>query len=228
MEVFHGTTPTIRAQELTNSSQLLAWESQWRALWNRVPTATPFQSLEWLIPFWSHLGTGQLWTLAFTVEDKLVGLAPFSIYTEPATGKRQLLLVGTGVTDYLDILLDPEFSEDCFAALMEILETNLDRWDTCDFQQLRGGSALLAQEAPEGWTSQISVQEVCPTLTLPEELGQLHSNIPARMLEKLRHCRRHIQQRGPWCIEAAGLHNCEVLFERLLALHSAWWATRGQ
>jgi hypothetical protein len=108
------TTSIDRLEELSSLERLRSIEQEWLALWQRCSHATPFQSPNWLIPWCEHFGgQGELCALAFWQDGKLAGIAPWEIVTEATTGERQLLLLGTGITDYLDVLVDPEFAGPC-------------------------------------------------------------------------------------------------------------------
>lgn len=222
------TTDGISASPLGTLEELLDIANEWADLWRRCPGATPFQSPDWLIPYWTHLGEGELWTLAFRHNGKLVGLAPMSIYTQPASSERHLILLGTGISDYLDALFEPGFTGPCVAAMHETMESSRELWDAADLQQLRSGSPLLVEETPPGWTGQINVQEVCPVLSLPESPAELPGRVPPRMLEKLRYYRRRIQRLGPGEVVRARLDNFDELYGRFLELHRARWTVRGQ
>src|SRR5581483_3292640 len=96
----------MQLELVTTTPELERLEPEWTSLWQRAPAATPFQSPAWLVPWWRNLGEGELWTLAFLESGRLVALAPFYIYHDPAGGERQLLLLGCGTSDSLDILVD--------------------------------------------------------------------------------------------------------------------------
>jgi len=218
----------INLEEVETTGQLPSLQTEWAQLWARCPEATPFQSPEWLVPLWNHLGEGDPWILALRRQGRLVGLAPFVIRGEQNAGKRHLLLLGTGVTDYLDLLLEPAFAIEGASAVLGFLKANCHRWDVADFQQLRSGSSLLEVEPPSDWSGQITVQEVCPVLNLPEKLQELPRLVPSHMLEKLRYYRRRFQQFGPLRVESARLDNFAELFERFASLHQAQWTARGK
>src|ERR687888_566153 len=110
------TMPAFDIEEVITTEALEKLHPEWSALWARCPAATPFQSPEWLIPWWRHIGEGQLWTLACRSEGRLVGLAP---------------------TDYLDALFAPGFASAGAAAVLAHLAAACERWDVCDLQQLR-------------------------------------------------------------------------------------------
>jgi len=87
-------------QEISSFAELCALKQEWADLWVRSPGATPFQSPEWLLPWWTHLfGGGEMWTIAVRENavrenavrenGRLIGLAPMFMY-----GGRRVALIG--------------------------------------------------------------------------------------------------------------------------------------
>src|ERR1700738_5372313 len=90
---------------LTTSEPLASITAEWSALVERVPDSTPFQRPEWLIPWWLRFGSGSLHAIAFRSSSRLVGFIP--MFVHEWLGKRQVTLVGNGITDYLDLIAEP-------------------------------------------------------------------------------------------------------------------------
>lgn len=219
---------TLTVEECTADGQLEDLGSDWSRLWEECPRATPFQSPEWLVPWWKHLGEGELWILAIRQQDQLVGLAPLHIHQNPDTKERTVLFLGTGITDYLDALLLPEFETEATAAILAHLAANQHRWDHCDFQQLSEGSPLLQATGAVDWTSEIAVQEVCPVLRLPSRSQELPALVPTRMLDKLKYYRRRLAKTAPVRVESVQGENFDQFFGDFIRLHQARWGTKGQ
>ena len=222
------TTAGLRIDELTSIEQLEHLRSEWLDLYHRCARTTPFQLPQWLIPWWKHLGEGQLWTLALRHEGRLVGLAPWFLHMDNQAAARQLLFIGTGNTDYLDVLLDPDWESEGQVAFFQHLEANSTLWDRCDWQQLRGESTLLRAPLAGQWDNHISVQDVCPVLKLPSHLESLSQAVPGHMLEKLRFYWRRAEKLGRVEITRACKGNLRELFCAHVELHRVRWLSRGQ
>src|SRR4051812_9773862 len=100
MELVRQISPMVLVQEVCTVEQLQPLAEEWTALVSNSPDATPFQSPEWLIPWWQHWSEGDLWLLAFRENGRLLGIAPFFIL------RKHLLLMGAGVSDYLDVICE--------------------------------------------------------------------------------------------------------------------------
>src|SRR5918912_3404648 len=130
-----GLLPALDIEVVTTAEALERLRPEWSALWARCPTATLFQSPAWLIPWWRHIGEGDLCTLALRYAGRLVGLAPLYIYVKPGSSEREVFLVGIATTDYLDALFDQEFASCGAAAVFAYLDATQHPWDVCDLQQ---------------------------------------------------------------------------------------------
>src|SRR5512137_3199517 len=92
-----------RIESIHSPGRLREIASEWDYLCRRCPTATPFQSPAWLIPWYEHLGGGEMRVLAFWIGGELAGIAPLEERYQETTPR--LTLAGEGITDYLDVLL---------------------------------------------------------------------------------------------------------------------------
>src|SRR5690349_5509849 len=114
--------------EVQSLDALEALRPQWLELSRRSSDSTPFQSPAWIIPWWKYFGSDRLCVLAVNDAERLVGFAPF--FVANSEGRRNLLLIGTGNTDYLDVLFADEVRRDAATLLSEYLCKNRS-WDTC-------------------------------------------------------------------------------------------------
>lgn len=220
----------VRVQELTDDAELEALVPEWQALWRRCADATPFQHPAWLLPWWRHIGEGDLWTLAVREDGRLIGLLPLYVYTAPKAATRRLFPLGIATTDYLDAVVAPGDAPRAMSAAFAYLAHHRDRWDVCDLQQLRPGSSLLCSAAPDGWSDTVSPSEVCPALDLagPCDRFGLPLSVPSAMRKNVRYDLRRAMKEAGVTFEAATAETWAGTFEALLALHRARWETRGE
>lgn len=215
----------LRVTEITEPAALTALAPQWRALFDRAPDASPFQTPEWLLAWRAHfLGAG-LWTLAFRREGRLVALAPMFIHPR-ADGLRQVTLLGNGVSDRLDLLAEPEARGAAAAAVFDHLAARRDLWDLCDFRDLPADSPLLGAPLGAAGMDRIEPEEPCPTLPLPSAPEKVSDGLPQSRRADLARCARRLAETEHSFEQAT----CETLAENLralIALHEARWAARG-
>lgn len=191
-----------------NFSELEALSADWKALWHRDANATPFQSPMWLLPWWRRFGGEELYTLVERSGDALTALAPLYILRDEDESLG--LLLGTGVSDYLDALGNPS---------LEALDgADCAVWD---LQQLRPSSPLLAAATPSGFEDSRDEQEKCPVLALEGEWLSTHAR------KKLRYYQRALEREAPLQFEPATDANLDELLGALYELHAARWRQRN-
>lgn len=223
-----ATQTRLEIDAITSLAALRALESEWWPLWWRS-VATPFQSPQWLIPWWEHFGQGELRTLVLRRNRRLVAVVPLYSAVDPVTRRRKFLFVGTGNTDYLDGVFDPMFAADAAQTIFDDwLEaanssTSGEDWDDCQFLSLPRHSPLLTPRVPSEWHDEAEPQAVCPVLTLPRRIEQLSEVIPAARLKELHYCRRRLERIGMERVESVTERNFEELFAALLRLHRLRW-----
>jgi glycosyltransferase involved in cell wall biosynthesis/CelD/BcsL family acetyltransferase involved in cellulose biosynthesis len=207
--------PQVIAEPLDQAA-LFALADQWRALWARDSTATVFQRPEWLLPWTRHLLTGEISALALRRAGRLLALAPFFRWIDK-DGARVVSLMGAGVSDYLDVVVDDEVRPEAAAALADWLRTCADR---CEWSELRPGSLLRQLGCPhsEEWP-----QELCPALQL--EGGDAWSRVPARMRKAVAYARRHATRTLGMVLDHEA--DLDASFSHLESLHEARWRQRG-
>jgi len=117
---------------------------EWIALWERTPQAGPFQHPDWLLPWWRHIGRGELIVRAICDCGELAAVAPFYVYSNEETGARQLTLIGNGITDTCDIVVDRSRA-DVLGILKEQLSSSAAKgaWNTYDFRDIPEHSPLI-------------------------------------------------------------------------------------
>lgn len=208
----------LAIREIESARELDSLRADWRALWKRSSTSAPFQSPDWLVPWWKYFGVGQLYVLAVSEETRLVGLAPLFM-----TSTRSLSLLGTGNSDYLDILLDDRVCNDAAAAIFAHVCANRSAWDECDFQNLRHTSPLLTMKSCAGLREHLQEQNYCPVTLLPASPQQYLDSLSHQLRHNLNYYQRRLSTLGDVVIECAGEHNFAELFDAFVKLHEARW-----
>ena len=204
---------------LRDTASLEALEPEWRALWQSDPHATPFQTPEWLLPWWRQFSQPELTAVTIRRTGKLIGFLPFYIYREPVSGRRQLLLIGAGTSDYLDGVFAPDCTPEHVGCALHLLVDSVS-WDQGCATQLRPGSRLLATLT---FASRPFPTECCwrmpavPASALPRKIRQ---NVAQRTNRALRE--------GPVEYALADVSTCRTDFDALVSLHSERWQSRGE
>lgn len=220
-----NTCARLELEVVDAAARLEALRPEWAALWRRCPAATVFQSPEWLLPWWRHLGEGALAALALRVDGRLRALAPLYIRTAD-DGRRRAALLGEGVSDTLDVLAEPPLERMAAAETLAWLAREWRRWDDCELQPLRAGSPLL-EAREEALSGEVAEREPCPVLMLSKGATELEDCIPAPMFRNLAYYMRRARTAGEVSFERADAATLNPIFGSFLHLHSARWAEQG-
>jgi len=165
----------------------------------------------------------QLLLIEVRRSDQLVGIVPLLIYQDGS--ERVLAVMGGGISDYLDILVDPDFADETLAIIWNYIKEGPD-WTRLDLSDLPATSLLLHQW-PDHYSFGKTVHDVCSGLTLPSKVEALKMLLPFRQLRNLRNARNRLQRAGEVQIEIATRETLPLFLEALFRLHSVRWARAG-
>lgn len=213
------------SERIEDFKAFAALAPEWWDLWRRATSATPFQSPAWLLPWWRHFHPGTLFVVTVRHGDRLVGLAPF--YLEDGALGRRLLPVGISLSDYLDVLVDPDHREVAGQALVDHVAGE-GGWDEWDFEELAPGAAALDLPVPPLCEEQLAGQSPCPVLVFQDGHTGFQDAVPARQKRNLRLALNRAARRGDLAIHQADRETAPVILDLLFRLHGARWESRGE
>lgn len=210
-------------EELTSIDQLRSIEPLWNELWRRDPSATPFQSPNWVLPWFRHFGSGEVLALASRNGEQLDALAPLFILRDEDDPSESLgMLIGTGNTDYLDVLSTTGAPID--EMLVRMTAADCAMWD---LQQLRETSPLIRASAPPNCEDMVEQHDACLVLSI-ENAGEALENITStHFRKKLRYYRRSFEREGTIEFVTPTAETLDRFMTELFDLHAARWKVRG-
>ncbi len=219
--------PGAAVEEINDTAALARLEGAWWDLWHRSPTATPFQSPAWLLPWWQAFAPGSLMVIAVRDGRRLTALAP--LYLEDGPLGRRLLPLGISLSDYLDILVDPAAPAAGDAIAHHLARRHAD-WDLIELSDLPPGAAALTLPCPQRTTDTIRATEACPILHLGSDSVDAGNapTIPARQRRKLRMARHRMERSAATSIIATHALTPAAWIDALSRLHTARWQERGE
>ena len=213
----------MKAEIITDPEALRDLEPVWWALWARQSRPTPFTSPAWLIPWWLAFSPGLLMCVAVWHDGRLAALAP--LYLEHGEAGRRLLPLGISLSDYSDILIDPDEARGAAQELIAALDAVGETWDLWSAEEASSGAAVLELDLPAAWTEAREPQSVCPVLAL--DSGSPETTVRPAMLRKWRMAGHRVRRRAH-DVETAEIHSVEPMLQSLFSLHEARWRSRGQ
>jgi CelD/BcsL family acetyltransferase involved in cellulose biosynthesis len=212
--------------EVSSVCKMNTLRDEWSRLWQHCGDSV-FQHPDWLIPWCRPFGVREPWLLRIERAGRLVGVAPLVIYQR--NGERVLTLLGAGVSDDQDVLVEPEHGELAMAAIWRYLAQHRGAWDVFELENLRDCSRLL-HSIPVGWEGgELRRTAVRPVLEFGADvtcLEDLHSDDLVK--DSRYRTRRAEREQLPVSYEQVNPDNFDRLFSDLARLHRARWSSRGQ
>ena len=216
---------------------LVGLRADWDALLADFPGATPFSTLEWLLPWWRAFGGNDLLqVLTFRdVESSLVGIAPLSLSTLRTSGGQLRLLrfLGDGShdSDNLDLPVRAGYEEACSHSLLSWLDSEASGWDICQLRTLPAlsplGNRLLQDLQARRWNVFTSTRPQS-VVELPQTweayLGQLSSKERGKVGLRSRRLEKKYRVEICKCRDEAEL---DPALQSLYELHARHWQARG-
>lgn len=223
----------LTVQIVTEAAGLAELAEEWRFLAEVCPFATVFQSYEWNAAWWRHYGRRpgrrlHLLTFREAAQGRLVGLAPLMTSFWYGTPLRRLSFLGTGASDYLDILAAPGYETAVVDAFYAALGQG-GGWQIADLQQLRHGGLLRAHSPNDDGALTIfeADGEPCPYLVLPEDWDALTRQFGKKTRANIGYYDRGL--RKIYEVDVAAVTQPEELDDemtRLFDLHQRRWNQR--
>ena len=219
-----GAASTLTLQVIDKTRRLVEFEPEWSSFARNIAGLTPFQLPEWLLTWWSHFGTnGELHALVFRETGSIVGVIP--CFLHDWNGVRQMTLIGSGISDYLEPALDLRHCSAILEQLQHHLEANSD-WDVCEWQDLSARTPLRSV-ASDAFESIASEDAPCTEIRLAGTFEEFRNARPKDLKRNLRRYRQKAEAMGrlEFCVSKEA---DPELMDALVELHTAKWLKRGQ
>jgi CelD/BcsL family acetyltransferase involved in cellulose biosynthesis len=171
---------------------------EWDALLERSVRPPFFMRYVYQSTWWNCLGNDDLLLIAIRTDaGQLVGIAPLFGSTDPL-GQRNLAFVGcVDVSDYLDLLIDRDYVEPVYQALLDYLAGPGVKWDKLYLCSLPHNSITHTQLAEatrqRGWQVEVKQQDICPVITLPGSWDEYLAGINKKQRHEIRRKIRRIE-----------------------------------
>lgn len=182
-----GLTAVLTTEHLRGPVAFDALSAEWDALAVRGCTDTPFQTVAYQRAWWTHLGEGELHTIAVRADDhRLIGIACLNL-------RAGVLLFNASKeeTDYLDLIAAPEDAPAVWEAVLTALcQPDFPEWTALDFWNVPADSptrtVLPALAAARGLFCAETTAEVCPIIELPATFDAYLEQLDGKQRHELR------------------------------------------
>ena len=198
-------------------------EPEWRGLLESCRAPSAFSTMAWLDSWWTHYrGSAALRVLLVRRDGVLVAAAPLCLLRK--SGVAVLSPLGTGLSDYCDLLVDERHRDEAVDRLTRAL-LDVPGWTVLDLTEAPPDAAVHA--VAMRWPGRCWTVPASTCLYLPDrDLAALLARVPRRTRGHIRHKLRKV--------DALGIVEREVpadgvpgAIDELLRLHERQWAGRG-
>ncbi|HEX4227304.1 MAG TPA: GNAT family N-acetyltransferase [Bryobacteraceae bacterium] len=207
----------IALEVIEDCDGLQHFQPEWSEFVRSVSPATPFQTPEWLAAWWSHFGSGTLRVMVFRQKGEVAGVLP--CFLHQWNGRRQMTLLGAGISDYLDPLFGPACVDKILERIREQLRGRSD-WDVCDWQD-------LSLDTPLGALGTVIEDTPCSTIAIEQPFEAFLAARPNDLRRNLRRYKKKAEAMGCMRFDVAESANIELM-DALITLHGARWAKTGE
>ncbi len=211
----------LETEDISTVNGLYGIRAEWDSLLEECPWSTPFQSVEWLVPWWRFFGRGRLMLVALREGGILRALAPLSVH------KQGIRLLGDGISDYLGLLFCQSMEVSGAEALLEHLASR-DGWSSCEFQELRPFSALLFLKPPTGLKATLLPGEICLSAELPPTIDAFRKERGWTRKCGSKKAWRRLVARGLEIKAASDEAEVVGFLDVLFRLHTKRWEAEGK
>ncbi|RJQ39328.1 MAG: GNAT family N-acetyltransferase [Nitrospiraceae bacterium] len=190
----------LKRELYTESGSFGILKDHWGHLIEESSSNEIFLTNQWQGTWWKHFGKDKtLRLVAFSNgEEDLLGLASFSIELS-TNGKRVMrFLGGTDITDYLDVIAKSGYEESVCKSIVDFWKDTEDEWDFIDLHCLKETSItlnILKQLLNKsGYIAEVSIEEVCPKVSLPASWEEYLETLSKKDRHELRRKVRRIEK----------------------------------
>ena len=211
---------SVQARVLCSPEAIRRLTPEWQDLWTRCPGASTFQRPEWLLAWMKAFHPLEIRLFELRRDSHLVGIAPLLIY--PRGDEQVLAFMGGGVSDYLDLLVDPEWVQLTVEAFRDAILEDSD-WRVLDLTDLPSDTVLSNSRL---WEFQ-QPHDICSAIRLPAASAELLQMFSNRQRANLRNAKSRLNHSGGGEIELATAETISEFTEELFQLHTGRWAELG-
>ncbi len=238
----------LEAKAIERETEFLLLRSEWEELVEKCPVHI-YQTFAWQWFWWKHYGgKHQLHIVVFRRGGSLVGIIPLFLQNycvRETVIYRRLRVLGCGIaskqnrglpaeygpSDYLDIIVLPEYGEEIAREFAAYLAKHENIFDEIHFQDVPPESALSKYVLPElkntQWQYTIADGEICPFLTVPQSMDE-YLNLYPSVQHQVRRAKKDFAGHPPYSIETiVTWPSFTSAFLDLVHLHQLRWNRLG-
>jgi len=230
----------LQIEILTELSALERFEPEWAELFQRIPSASPHLSPQWLLACWKHFARG--WRLRFCIarrSGRVVAVLPLMLGRERVgpIWRRVLRFAMDGWPNSNDALVE-DGESDALREVLVVLSRERPRWAQCRLSGVLPSSVAYSQLKNVGGDAThpaVLQQQDTATIALPSTWQDYRGQLGKSMKNNLRYYSNKLASEGPVRFERIGLTplrpeeapRFQTLLDDVLSVHPYTWQARA-
>lgn len=159
----------MRTRYISDINDIGLTEGKWNSIVSKNETNTFFQTYQWFQSYWKVFGDKkELFFISVSDENEIIGFAPLMVSVDDF-GKRTLMFIGEGKSDYCDFIINKD-KEEVLNRILDTIYIKSKMWDRIYLNNIPESSATLqilrAEKSYVRNTMMATDKIVCPTLII--------------------------------------------------------------
>jgi CelD/BcsL family acetyltransferase involved in cellulose biosynthesis len=211
---------------ISNEHELQELIPAWLTL-SRRTGATPFQFPEWLIPWWKYFGSGEICSYTVFEENDLVFFAPLYIRSINTEIEKKLVFIGTGNSDYLDIISYRAEADKYLPGFFDFLLSLRNKYDVVDLLEVNEKSPLVNASIPPALKLIKTEAGLCHIVKLPSGYNEFLQTFSKKRVKNLKRMEKKLSEGGGFLFEHAGKDDVDTFLNESGGMNAIRWSNNG-
>ncbi|MEW5798541.1 MAG: GNAT family N-acetyltransferase [Bacteroidota bacterium] len=236
-------------QIISDEIGFLSLRAEWNTLVEQAPVHI-YQTFDWQWFWWKHYGANNtLHLMTFRSGDRLIGIIPMFVQTYTLFGKvlyKRLRMIGCGVdarsniglpseygpSDYLDVIVLPEFATEIAEQFASYVIVSSDLFDEVQFSNVPE-NGLLQQYFTAVFDAKrmklsLRHNDTCPFVTMPASADDFIERLRPSTRYRVRQSKKEFNRNSPFGLESIVYRSLlDQAFKDLMYLHQIRWNRLG-
>jgi CelD/BcsL family acetyltransferase involved in cellulose biosynthesis len=237
--VLHSINEPYATEVVRSSVQFDRLRSEWNSLFEECGMSA-FQSFEWQRTWWESFGEDRqemvLHIIVLRSGARTIGIAPFfveRIRLTPLWSLRRLAFIGSGVSDYMDVLVAQGYAETFVGLITRLITDPSLRLDMIHLQDMHERSpvhlSLFRALSESSFKGREFIGEYCPRTSLQETWEHTLALFPPHRRKRIQYQRHSIPRHFTVAYErpSNGSYS-DHDFDEFVWIHEHQWKNMGR
>jgi CelD/BcsL family acetyltransferase involved in cellulose biosynthesis len=214
----------IRIEEYKDFSIMNSMWQDWSSLCDMSTGITPFQYPHWLVPWWKIFGSSEFRSIALYSNSQLIAFLPFYLFTDNEN-KKNICLLGNGISDYLDFAVIDKFKIDCIDKIRRYFADINNEWDILKFDDVNEQSNLMMLIMNQQWKVVTKQHHYSFYKYIKPDTPFIHQ-LPKQLRHRIKTDIFRLYKAGYYSFEECNESEYKNNMEQLFIIHEKCWLSK--